>query len=326
MLRPSLFVPAVFVTLAAPAATIESSYDKGITIEVTSTTTEEVVFDDIQILINDQPMDVPEEQKQIPDDQTTVTTVAYEDVVLAVDGGRRTKIERTFTEMEETGGGEDDEDKVGALLDKTLTISLDDEGEIVIELEDDDVEDVYLADHRIDFELESYFPEEEVEIGDTWQVEGEALERLMEEGPRLFEIEDVEAEFAELSQEGMEYEAEVTYARNEEVDGRECAVLEVAFEFSTSADDFDPLLVGFDPEEMGMGEAEVLTDYMLNAEGESQVWIDLKTGRPVSEEESVEASVEVVFKVANEGFELQIVSDVTLTVTTSTTFTEGDGE
>lgn len=329
MSRSSLFSLAALALFVSPAAEIEPVYAKGTTLEVKTTTKEALVFDDVRVIVNGQEMGIPDDQKQIPEDQTTKTTRAFEDEVLAAADGKRTRVRRSFTTLEESSTGEDAEDKQGPLQGLALILALDDDGELTVEpAGDDEVDSEYLERHRIEYTVEAYLPTKAVEVGDTWELDEDAVAMLVARGPRLFEMKDEEAEFTEMMEEATILEGTVTYVRDEERDGRKCAVLEVEFEFTNALDGFDSKLLGFDGSEMGFGDAEVLTDYEMDAEGTTQVWIALDSGHPVAEEESVESSIVVTFVIENEeqGVELKIVTDATLTVTGTTTWSEGNSD
>lgn len=313
--------------LATPAAELAPSYSKGATIRMESESTEELVFDDVRVIVNGSEMEIPEEQKQIPEDQRTERKVVWVDRVVAVDGGRRTSVERAFETLDETSTGMKEEEKEGVLVGRTLKLRIDDDGELAVEVEgEDDVDDEYLERHRIEHLSDLYLPGKAVEIGDTWELSDEATALLAAGVPRLFELEDEEAEFAALNRDNSTIEAEVTYARDEERDGRKCAVLEVTYEVVASIDGFDAALLGFDGEAMGLGDVEVLADYEMEGEGHAQLWVALDGAHLVAEEDELMGSILVKFEIENQGMSFEIVTDMSLSIETTTTWSEGDGE
>lgn len=325
MLRLLPLAALTAVLPAAPSAELVPAYEKGIVVEVRAEVREELAFDGVTIYVNDQPLDVPGAEDGATGDQSSETTIVYEDTVLAAEDGRRTRVQRSFKQLDEVSTSGEEEEKEGPLADKTLILSLDDEGELVVELEEDaEVEDLFLENHRIEHLVEAYFPGEEVEVGDTWELDDEAIAILEEGGPTLFEETDEEVEFGEMFEEASSLEGSVTYVRDDERDGVACAVLEVEYEFSVSLEGFDPLLLGFDPEENGMGAAEVVADCEASGEGTVEVWVTLEHGRPVEEVETLETEMEITFNVEGEAGTAKIVTELSLSVEATTTWTESE--
>jgi len=107
------------------------------------------------------------------------------DQALENEAGRPTKVRREFEELGGTmtmsRGDEERELEWTCPLDGvTLELALDD-GEVVAEVVDGDEpdDDAVLEGHHLTLALDALLPEDEVEPGDDWEIDGEALVRAL---------------------------------------------------------------------------------------------------------------------------------------------------
>lgn len=111
---------------------------------------------------------------------STERVVEYTDTVLESEDGRATKVSRAFDDVEMTGSmGEGerarDFDRESPLVGETLILSADGE-DVAAELDGGEPENPdVLKGHHLGLPLDGLLPEGEVEAGDTWEPEKDAL-------------------------------------------------------------------------------------------------------------------------------------------------------
>ncbi len=192
----------------------------------------------------------------------TTFSFDYTDTILAASEGAPTKIKREFGEA--AGGmsmemrGEAMEMELASAFDgMTLTLTEKD-GEVEVEVTDGEApEDERLNGHWMALAIDGLLPEDEVEAGDEWDIEGEDLakalglgvQRILLDRPERAEPEGGEGGGRRRGRGGMrggtggaadmlaggdwEVTAKMT-EETEEVDGVECAVIEIKAEVSGS--------------------------------------------------------------------------------------------
>ena len=109
------------------------------------------------------------------------------DTVMAHEDGSPTKVKRSFDTVESTSSragreGEMQETDADSPMDgETLILSLDDDGDVVAELEsgDDPDEGSMLEGHSLTLALDALLPDEDVDAGDSWEIEKDALLRAL---------------------------------------------------------------------------------------------------------------------------------------------------
>jgi hypothetical protein len=245
------------------------------------------------------------------------TSLRHVDVFLAAEEGRPTRVRRTFERLREHSLEDGEEqDKVGALEGRTIVL-VEEQGEVEVELEgDEEVEELFLEGHRLTRDEDLLLPDGEVAVGATWQVEGEALRRLLgfDSGPVLFEPDEGEEDgdpFEDLLEEASTITGSVEFAKIEEREDLRCAVLALAIELQGELD--DPAALGFEPEE---GMEEVRGGLRMELRVEGKLWFALAEGRPVAIELALEGSVDCTFeaRMRAEGQDFQMKVEVPGTV------------
>lgn len=251
-----------------------------------------------------------EEQERI---RTTTRFTSVED-------GRLVAASRTFDVVEktETKNGEEFEHE-SPLPGLTLLLTEVGEDEVEAEVEDEDAEidDVHLLHHRLAYTAAEYIPDGAVEIGDTWEMDRDRILRLMQiGGPTYYERDDSDAAVEEVIEENASATAEVTYDRDEERDGIECAVLVLAVEMELSAEDLPPQYFGEAEDAEGMS-----GNTTMEVEGTETVWFALEGGRPVASELEIEGEVTMEMIFEDPEMEMELIITVLASFESETTST-----
>jgi hypothetical protein len=245
------------------------------------------------------------------------TTLRWKDVVVTVEGGRPTRVRRTFEHLREHSveSGEEAE-KTGPLEGKTVVLSEEQEGDLAAELEGGDpegIEERYLEGHRLVTDADPLLPDHEVAVGDTWEVQDEALREFfgIESGPAFFERDqDEDRSFDEMLEENGTVTAEVEFESVEERDGLRCAVLTFRIEFEADVEN---------PEFFGMAEQEGMellsSAFSIQLRCEGKLWYALE-GRPVAMQQALEGEAEFGFeaRVDAEGQQFQMETHLAFTI------------
>lgn len=245
------------------------------------------------------------------------------DTVMAHEDGQPTKVKREFDTVESTtsrGGrdGETRETEADSPMDgETLILSLDDEGDVVAELEsgDDPDEGSMLIGHSLTLALDALLPEDDVDSGDSWEIDKDALLRALSM--------DVEsALFPRRAPEGggegrggrgggrggfgggrgggspvaffndADWEGKGTYTGStEEIEGLECAVIELEFE---AEGDLPERQFGRAPREFffGYGSSSTVLESTYEVTLEGKLYFSLEEKRPVKLELEGEFTLE----------------------------------
>ncbi len=134
-----------------------------------------------------------DEEQEVPDDQLPEVTiednemVVFTDEYLAVEGGRGTKVARTYDTLEDSStqtvsmpdgqGGEDVTEGESELAGATVVFSwdADEEGYAAAFGEDEEGDEDLLEDLEGDADFLFMFPGEELEVGDSWEVGAEVF-------------------------------------------------------------------------------------------------------------------------------------------------------
>ncbi|MEM7311137.1 MAG: hypothetical protein AAF682_30985 [Planctomycetota bacterium] len=237
-----------------------------------------------------------------------------------VDEGRPVSARRVFDTLEQqTAEGDEDEDLEGVLQGKTIVLEAGDgdgvRAEAELEDEDDDVDEEFLTGHRLTFAVEDYFPEDDVDEGDSWEISAEAARRILglgeDSGPSYFDDDedDEDGGFDEVLDENAEIEGQVTFQSIEERDGLRCALLFV--ELSVSATD-----VELDPDDLGgedsFGEMDVAARMTVEISGTESVWFALDEGHPVASEGETQGTMEMVMELSDGEIDIEIAIEADL--------------
>jgi hypothetical protein len=293
---------------------IEPVYREGAKVAVVQSDSMHMEMDEAVLMLNgmELPPEVLEESGMEMPSMDAETTIQGVDEVLAATDRRPTRVRRTFQRLRESSveNGETKE-RTGPLEGRTIVLEQE-EGEVSVELEDegDEVDDVFLEGHRLTNYVDLLLPETEVEVGDSWQVEGEELREFigMASGPTFFEDEEEEDNpLAEMLEDESTVTGDVTLLEIEEREGVRSAVLAYTIELTAQAD--DPEVFGAAPE--GMEYASGALEIRIEVKG--KLWYALGEGRPVAAESSFDGTFECHFEVRGEMEGNEMVMKVELT-------------
>lgn len=220
---------ALALALLAPAAPLADTPAVGVESGTKITKTYENVLElelqSISIEFGDQEQEVPEEglpEVTIRDDEQ----ITFTDEYLAVEGGRATKVARTFDELSDSSsqtvslpdgeGGEDSREGESELTGTTVVFTWDeDEEEYSAEFgEDEEADEDLLEDLEGDADFVFMLPGEEVEVGDSWELEASAFTMISSPSGDLKidseEDDDDDGEFGEQFEDNLSGDFEVT--------------------------------------------------------------------------------------------------------------------
>jgi len=221
---------ALSVALLAPALllsdTPQVTVDAGTKVTKTYENALKMELQSISIEFGDQEQEVPEDQLPevtIEDNEVIVFTDEY----LAVEDGRATRIARTFDSLEDSSsqtvsmpggeGGEDVTEGESELTGTTVVFTWDEDDESYTAAfgEDEEADEDLLEDLEGDADFLFMFPGEEVEIGDSWEVEAEGFTLITSpSGDLKIDSEDEDGddddEFGEQFEDNLSGEFEVT--------------------------------------------------------------------------------------------------------------------
>ncbi|MGD2018721.1 MAG: hypothetical protein PVJ89_11430 [Planctomycetota bacterium] len=220
---------ALALALLAPAAPLADTPAVGVEAGTKITKTYENVLElelqSISIEFGDQEQEVPEEglpEVTIRDDEQ----ITFTDEYLAVDGGRATKVARTFDELSDSSsqtvslpdgeGGEDSREGESELTGTTVVFTWDeDEEEYSAEFgEEEEADEDLLEDLEGDADFVFMLPGEEVEVGDSWELEASAFTMISSPSGDLKidseEDDDDDGEFGEQFEDNLSGDFEVT--------------------------------------------------------------------------------------------------------------------
>jgi len=138
-------------------------------------------------------MEFGDEEQEVPDEQLPEVVledselIVFTDEYLAVDGGRGTRVARTFDTLEDSStqtvsmpdgeGGEEVAEGESELTGTTIVFSWDEDEEAYTSAfgEDEEADEDLLEGLEGDADFLFMFPGEEVEIGDSWEVEAKVF-------------------------------------------------------------------------------------------------------------------------------------------------------
>jgi hypothetical protein len=219
--------------------------------------------------------------------------IELSDSYVSVGDGQPNKLKRSFVSLSGESisdtvspqGEEHKEDtETSELEGATVVFTWDaDEEEYTITFDEDEGDEDLLEDLEEDTDLRAFLPEDDVEEGDSWKIEGKAFDALFSPGGDLkLEGEEEEEEDGLNSQfeENLDGDMLGTYKGLREVDGVEVAVIELSGELWSEAEE---------DVEQGMGEGSMTAALTMEITGEL-LW-DLEGGHFASVE--VEGAVEM---------------------------------
>jgi len=299
---PGLAAAALFCLVPSSGPGVEPSYPEGRVLTFERESSVSITMERVTIFQDGEEVGggEPGEQVQVQTDYLQIT-----DRVLAAEDGMPSRVERTFDRIErteETPKGSEDES--GPLDGFTITLSLDEEDGVQAEVEDgEDVDGEYLTGFSLTYDEDCLLPEEEASEGDSWELEGEALQIFLGhvQDPSLFEGDG--GELDDLMAEAGEHSVEVTFAGMEEVDGMDCAVFTYVRRTELEADDVDPAIIGMG-EGQGPEGAQVNLKVELDVEG--RLLYAVEGGHPVLLESIGEGSLMHEIIAEQEGIEIRM--------------------
>lgn len=224
-----------------------------------------------------------------------------------VEDGRPIRGLRRFDALTRTKvEGEEKTEQEGVIVGRTLLLSGSvDSDEVEAQPAPDDaepsIEDLYLAGHELAYEGERYFPARPVDVGDTWELEDEAVREILgldSDAPTYFEPdedEEVDDPFEEAMNSAAELSGDVVYERREEVEGVECAVLVITLHVKVDGVDVDPAQLDIEEEEG----VDVSAKITIEISGEERLWFAIEEGRPMRSEAEYEGSTRLVMTMSN---------------------------
>ena len=164
--------------LSAPATELVTSYQSETKLRVTISSETESEVTDFRLERNGEPIEG--RGGGMGGGSEVTQTIVYVDEILAVADGEPSELRRSFEELTRTSSNDDGEDQADAPLDGTTLLLSSEEGEVDVELVDGSVDDdALLEGHRMTLLLDAFLPEQEVEPGDSWSLEGEAVQQVL---------------------------------------------------------------------------------------------------------------------------------------------------
>jgi hypothetical protein len=316
MLRTICLALASAFALAPAGERLESTYPEGSSITVAFEGSFRMQTDEVRMTLGD--MELPPEALEGMDESfpSSEESTRYRciNTVLESAEGRPTRVRRLYEELRQHSveAGEE-KDETGVLEGLPLLLREED-GEPIAELEDGagEVDERYLADHHLDRDEDVFLPDREVELGDEWSLDEDALRRFMglRSSAVLFELDEDEldeAEFEERMNAAASVSGQARMEEQEERDGIACAVIAFTIEVEAALDDLD----GLDLElEEGMPPPTGSAAMRIVCEG--KLWHALAEGRPVALEQTLQGTMtmQMEMRLPMEDVELSMQIDV----------------
>ncbi len=203
-----------------------------------------------------------DEEMEMPDVDVDLTLVreqriVFKDEIQEVGDGRIRKLRRTFDEITQTesteysgpeGDNSDESDGASDLEGMTVVFTWDDdEEEFIVEFEDEDGDEDLLEDLVCDIDFRGFLPSGAVSRGDSWDVDIEAFDQMLDPGGDLHilgedEEEGDDDEISDQIDDNLDGEVTCKLAEIREEGGVRIAVIEIKAIAETGADmdaDFD---------------------------------------------------------------------------------------
>lgn len=304
-MRTLLLLGALAPLVAAPE-TPRVAVEPGTKLTKTFTNELHLELEEVNVTVNGEDQGSPPEVPEVTIDDAG--EIAFVDEYVSTGGGRATELVRTFEtlsdESSQTGPGpdgeivEDSRSGSSELEGESVRFTWDGDAEAydaVFADEDSDASTDLLDDLDADGDYRFLLPEEDVEVGDSWELDADAFDRISSPGGDLKILDDEDdgdTEFSDQFEDNLSGEVVVTLESIE--DG--IATLTVECEVETTVEN-DEVPEGAPA---GMEVLQVFT-FTFAAEGEL-IW-DMEAGHAVS---------------------MELAGDVELTI--GTTQTQGDNE
>lgn len=350
-----LFAAPALLALSERVDSPSFGPNEGLTLTKTYSNVEESVLDEMSVAVNGEEMDPS--MTAMEQDVSNQTTVELTDVYGSTAGGRPTRVRRTFEtissdvtmDMSNAMMGEMSMEMVGEseLEGETVVFTWDEgEGSYVLEFaEDSGAEEELLEDVEEDTDLRDFLPTVEVSEGDTWEVEPQALRKVLAFGGDLklemesSEMNDMLGPGSGPSPSANDYLGELSgsisaeYAGSRDEDGAAVAVIRLTFEIDSAKDMTEMFQAQAEameaPEGMDMSMEYNSADMEFELEGEATLLWDLAGGHLYSFELSGEAITTIDMSMAmSMGGLGDMESDISMTMkgsmTVSLTASAGD--
>jgi hypothetical protein len=223
-----------------------------------------------------------------------VEHVEFTDEYVTVDGDRPTRVRRTYdalsTESREAFGHGDSEESVNMGASELEGLSVvftwdDDAEEYDAEFDGEEADEDLLDELDIESVLAQFLPDDEVDEGDSWEVDIDAFIELSEPGGYLAILAEDEDENRDITTqlgEHLEGDIEATFEGLREVDGDELAVILLTLELASEF------------EREGEEDGEPVQTYRFEFELEGEILWDVAAGLPRSLELEGDMAVTIV--------------------------------
>ena len=276
---PLVFVAAGSTLLVATAPDeINLAVEEGLSVTKTFVTEMNAELDAFSVTVDG------EEQDGIPDPEFSLsdtTRVVFVDEYRSVDGDRIQSLVRTFEELNDSttrssvdpGGEASDDTSEGESDLEGLEVLFEwdaDAEEYEASFVDDDAGDDDLLDGLIaGADFREFLPEDEVEEGDTWEVDPAAFEAIINPSGEVKIVSDEEEDSSELQEQMRDNVSGTIEASFKGIEDG-VATIEITVEIDTSAIDDSPA---------GLPEgAEATQELAITYECEGQLLWDMKRG------------------------------------------------
>lgn len=295
----SAFIAIALFTPSFDSVQVEYRSELSYEYRGTRTATKRLV--EAKMTVNDQELPPDAWNPSNPDEDQS-RTIIYRDVVGEVADGRPLAISREFVELsnKETKDGETSEES-GALEGLTLELSRDDD-EVVAKIagdSDHDIHEGYLADHFLESPIAAILPEDEVDPGESWEPDSDALQQfLYPRGASYFDPESDDS-FGKAIREYGEFSGHVTYNEMSDLNGEKCFILEVNAELEADVSELPEQLRGSGP-----GEAE--GNIQVEGEFSAKIWISVESKFPVRIEGESEMNLKLEMNTDSDGMALKM--------------------
>ena len=256
------------LSLTSGPVTLQTEYEVDQEVRFESESNMSMELGECTIKINGQELP-PELQEQFVGElgelaESGQERIAIVNTFLELDEGEPIKVRRTYeTAREEGRSGEGTTENVSDLEGRTLLLHWDGE-EVVAEADDEgeELDEAFLIGHILRLDYDYMLPDGEVEVGDSWELDKEAMFGAFEFA-ELFEAEsESEEAMTKALIDSMEDPMKVTFEAIRSDGDEEIAVLRYEFEFKGALEDAAAML---EVDDEGF-EANADFDFQVNGE------------------------------------------------------------
>lgn len=324
-----LVLALAFLLASTGAEDLAPRYEAGLEIRVVSESKTTMTLEAMTLTFDGDPAGGEESDES---EQVTTRSMEYVDTVVSVDEGRRTSVRRAFETLHQVDvGAEGETEESGVLEGRVILLEGEDEGDVTATLDDDGdpVDDLYLEGFLLSYDTELLLPDEAVEPGDSWTVEGEAARRYfgLTESVTWFAEEDAGEEdddfdFEALFAEELGGEVTVTFVGPLEDAGEEVLAFTFELEMEGALDGLRPEDIGLGGDEEGNPFEEGEIELEATVEGSGSFQLDPSTHRLRRADGSGAVDLELTMTADLGGHELQAVLEFEIEIEGETLYTE----